>query len=150
MPPTLEAILRQRPPGRIADVIARMEAIGAALPAGDGVAAFNRLYLEVTRGVLDSLRPGRFEDARFLRWLDVVFANLCFEALRALVVGPGPAPGPGRRSSRHAAGRDTAAPVRARRHERAHQPRPAGGAGRDVALAARAAAPAERAVHGLL
>ena len=92
MPPTLEEILRRRPPGRIVDVIARMEEVGAALPPGDGIGAFNLLYLEVTRGVLDALRPGRFRDPRFLRWLDVVFANLYFEALRALVLGPGPAP----------------------------------------------------------
>src|SRR5918992_924628 len=83
MAPTLEEILRRRPPGRIVDVIARMEEVGAALPPADGVAAFNLLYLEVTRGVLGALRPGQFEDARFLRWLDVVFANLYFEAARA-------------------------------------------------------------------
>ena len=88
----LEEVLRQRPPARIVDVVARMEAIGAALPPDDGVAAFNRLYLEVTRGVLDALGPGRFRDGRFLRWLDVVFANLYFAALRSLVLGPGPAP----------------------------------------------------------
>jgi hypothetical protein len=90
--PTLEDVLRQRSPGRIVDVVARMEAIQAALPPEDGVAAFNRLYLEVTRGVLGSLRPGHFRDGRFLRWLDVVFANLYFEALRALVLRTGPAP----------------------------------------------------------
>jgi Family of unknown function (DUF5995) len=90
--PTLEELLRQRPPGRIVDVVARMEAIQAALPPADGVAAFNRLYLEVTRGVLDALRPGRFQDGRFLRWLDVVFANLYFEALRTLVLRTGAPP----------------------------------------------------------
>lgn len=92
MAATLEDVLRQRSPGRIADVVARMEAIQAALPPQDGVAAFNRLYLEVTRGVLGSLQPGRFQDGRFLRWLDVVFANLYFEALRTLVLRTGPAP----------------------------------------------------------
>jgi uncharacterized protein DUF5995 len=89
---TIEDVLRQRSPGRIVDVVARMEAIQAGLPPRDGVAAFNRLYLEVTRGVLESLRPGRFRDDRFLRWLDVVFANLYFEALRTLVLRTGPAP----------------------------------------------------------
>jgi hypothetical protein len=92
VPETLEDVLRQRSPGRIVDVVARMEAIQAALPRADGIAAFNRLYLEVTRGVLESLRPGRFQDGRFLRWLDVVFANLYFEALRTLVLRRGPAP----------------------------------------------------------
>ena len=35
----------------VAGVIARMEAIGGALPAGDGLACFNRMYLEVTQQV---------------------------------------------------------------------------------------------------
>ena len=30
------------------EAVARMEAIGAALPASDGLACFNRMYLEVT------------------------------------------------------------------------------------------------------
>jgi Family of unknown function (DUF5995) len=89
---TLEDVLQRRPTARIVDVVARMEEIGAALPARDGLGAFNRLYLEVTHGVLAALRPGRFADPRFLRWLDVVFANLYFEALRALVLRGGPPP----------------------------------------------------------
>ena len=40
---------------RTADVIARMHAIDAGLPRKDGVAIFNRLYLEVTLAV-DSAR----------------------------------------------------------------------------------------------
>ena len=92
MATTFEEVLRRRSPGRIVDVVARLEAIGDALPPQDGVAAFNRLYLEVTRGVLGSLQPGRFQDGRFLRWLDVVFANLYFEALRAFFLRTGPAP----------------------------------------------------------
>ena len=33
----------------VAEVIARMEAIGAGLAPGDGLACFNRMYLEVTQ-----------------------------------------------------------------------------------------------------
>ena len=86
MAQTIEEVLRQRSPGRIATSSAAWRR-SAALPPEDGIAAFNRLYLEVTRGVLGSLQPGRFQDGRFLRWLDVVFANLYFEALRALSSG---------------------------------------------------------------
>ena len=32
----------------VAEAIARMEAIAAALPAADGIACFNRMYLDVT------------------------------------------------------------------------------------------------------
>jgi len=66
----------------IPDVIARMESIDAALPRKDGVAIFNRLYLQVTRAV-DSARTAagtQFEDRTFLERLDVVFAGLYFDA----------------------------------------------------------------------
>jgi hypothetical protein len=42
----------------VADVIARLEAIGASLAAGDGLACFNRMYLEVTEQVESNLRAG--------------------------------------------------------------------------------------------
>ena len=42
----------------VAEAIARMEAIEAALPAADGIACFNRMYLEVTREVDSQLGQG--------------------------------------------------------------------------------------------
>lgn len=64
----------------IPEVIARMQAIDAALPRKDGVAIFNRLYLQVTRSV-DSASGGTvFEQPRFVERLDVVFAGLYFDA----------------------------------------------------------------------
>jgi Family of unknown function (DUF5995) len=42
----------------VAGVIARMEAIEAALPAADGLACFNRMYLQVTRQVNSQLGQG--------------------------------------------------------------------------------------------
>ena len=39
----------------VAGAIARMEAIAAALPAADGLACFNRMYLDVTRQVNSQL-----------------------------------------------------------------------------------------------
>ncbi|TVZ06819.1 hypothetical protein EAS64_05585 [Trebonia kvetii] len=68
----------------VADAIARMEAIGAALPATDGIACFNRMYLDVTRQVSASLTQGFFADAGFMSQLDVTFANLYFTAVDAL------------------------------------------------------------------
>jgi hypothetical protein len=79
---TLARVLAAPPPARIADVVDRLEAIEAALSPRDGVAAFTHLYLEVTREVQRVLRPGFFEDARFVRLLDVVFADLFFEVDR--------------------------------------------------------------------
>jgi hypothetical protein len=64
----------------IAEVIARMRAVEEALPRKDGVAIFNRLYLQVTLAV-DSASVGtEFENPQFIDRLDVVFAGLYFEA----------------------------------------------------------------------
>ncbi|MGZ8783622.1 MAG: DUF5995 family protein, partial [Gaiellaceae bacterium] len=42
----------------------------------------------VTEAVDERVRPETFADAKFTRWLDVVFANLYFRALRSHVLGP--------------------------------------------------------------
>jgi hypothetical protein len=79
------AVLPPGPPATtIDDVIARMRAIDAALPAGDGVACFNRMYLEVTVGVGDQVKLGQFGDPAWITRLDVVFANLYFAGIGAL------------------------------------------------------------------
>ena len=57
-----------------------MEAIGAALPAADGLACFNRMYLDVTRQVNSQLGQGFYADPAFMTQLDVTFANLYFAA----------------------------------------------------------------------
>ena len=64
----------------VAGAIARMEAIGAALPAGDGLACFNRMYLDVTSQVNSQLEQGFYADPAFMTQLDVTFANLYFAA----------------------------------------------------------------------
>jgi hypothetical protein len=88
----LRAVLEAKPATRIVDVIARMKRLLAALPPGDGVRAFTGLYLAVTEAVAAEAKPGAFEDVPFVRWLDVVFANLYFGALRASLLGSGRAP----------------------------------------------------------
>jgi Family of unknown function (DUF5995) len=67
----------------VAGAIARMEAIGASVPAEDGLGCFNRMYLEVTRQVEDHLGAGFFADPAFMTELDVTFANLYFTAVDA-------------------------------------------------------------------
>ena len=68
----------------VTEAIARMEAIEAALPAADGLACFNRMYLEVTRQVNSRLGQGFFGDPAFMTYLDVAFANLYFAAAGAV------------------------------------------------------------------
>jgi hypothetical protein len=60
-----------------------MEAIEAALPAADGLACFNRMYLQVTRQVNIRLEQGFFTDPAFMTHLDVAFASLYFGAADA-------------------------------------------------------------------
>ena len=67
----------------VAGAITVMEAIGAALPAADGLACFNRMYLDVTRQVNSQLGQGFFADPAFMTHLDVAFANLYFAAAGA-------------------------------------------------------------------
>jgi hypothetical protein len=88
---TLEDVLRAPPAARIEGVLDRMLAIEAALPPADGVACFNRLYRAVTEAVQQTTAAD-FADARFVRWLDVAFANLYFRALAAFVLGRGRVP----------------------------------------------------------
>jgi hypothetical protein len=67
----------------VAGAIARMEQIAAALPAADGLACFNRMYLDVTMQVNSRLGQGFFADPAFMTRLDVEFANLYFAAADA-------------------------------------------------------------------
>jgi hypothetical protein len=68
------------PAASVAEVLARLEAIDAALPAADGLACFNRMYLDVTRQMNSELGQGFFADPAFMSQLDVTFANLYFDA----------------------------------------------------------------------
>ena len=71
----------------IPGVIARMEAIDGALPRKDGVAIFNRLYLQVTRAVDAASVGTAFENPPFLEQLDVRFAGLYFDAEATITTG---------------------------------------------------------------
>ncbi|MDQ3740245.1 MAG: DUF5995 family protein [Actinomycetota bacterium] len=79
--------------GTIADVLARMEAIGAEVGPDDGVGWFNRLYLEVTQRVAAFDRSGPQAAPGFLERLDVAFADLYFAAYAAAGTAPALPPG---------------------------------------------------------
>ena len=74
-------------PSTVPDVVARLREIDDALPPGDGVAVFNRMYLTVTERIAaiidEDSGPTRFEDARTMAELDVRFANLWLTAYDA-------------------------------------------------------------------
>ncbi|MFD7278017.1 DUF5995 family protein [Streptomyces sp. NPDC059862] len=70
-------------PTPVDTVVARMRALDAALPARDGVAVFNRVYLAVTEAVDRRIDAGRFPDPRAAITLDVRFAERYLAAVDA-------------------------------------------------------------------
>lgn len=68
----------------IDEVIARLREIDDCLPGGDGVACFNRMYPGVTMDVDQRVKAGFFVNPAFVSRLDVVFANLYFQAVDTL------------------------------------------------------------------
>jgi hypothetical protein len=76
----------------IDDVITKMTSLGERMEAQygprDGVLCFNRLYLAVTKGVKRAAaRRGYFHDAASISQLDIVFAQLYFDAVDAVEAG---------------------------------------------------------------
>jgi hypothetical protein len=74
-------------PRDVDDVVARLTEIDASLPADDGVACFNRMYLTVTELVRDRITAGFFADPAGMGALDVTFADLYLAAVDADVAG---------------------------------------------------------------
>lgn len=80
------------PPGPLVEVIQRMQKIRDDLDPNDGLACFNRMYLQVTELIGQNLVEGFFEDAAFIERLDVVFADLYFHGFEATQAGRMPDP----------------------------------------------------------
>jgi len=68
-------------PAVIPDVIAVMQKIDGLLTSGDGLKWFNKLYLMVTQQIDTQPPPNGWEDAAWLKRLDVVFAGFYFAAV---------------------------------------------------------------------
>ena len=82
--------LLQTPPATVADVLSTMRSIDALTVDGDGLKWFNWLYWQVTAAVETRIAAGGFADAVFLAALDVQFARLYFDALKASLAGQQP------------------------------------------------------------
>lgn len=85
------AALKDRSIKSILDVVAVMNRIDAALPRGDGLKWFNRLYHMVTEGVGAHL-VGAWEGPAWLDGLDLVFAELYFSGIEKCLSTPGSGP----------------------------------------------------------
>ena len=76
----------------VAEVIDRMEQLSAGMPPGDGVRAFNQMYLVTTQHVDAAIIGARFADPAFMARLDVVFANQFLHALEKHAAAPDKSP----------------------------------------------------------
>jgi hypothetical protein len=77
-------MLPKTPSASIDEVVGVMTAIELALQKSDGLWWFNHLYLRVTLGVRAAMTTSTsFRDTAFLERLDIVFADLYFDALAA-------------------------------------------------------------------
>lgn len=77
----LVQIIAARPTITIGDVITVLQSLDGVLPNEDGLKWFNLLYLKVSEGVRDNPPARKWENPKWLERLDVVFANLYFDAI---------------------------------------------------------------------
>jgi len=85
-------LLPKTPVASIDQVVGVMTAIERALLPSDGLWWFNHLYLRVTVSVQSAVAAASFNDRAFLERLDIVFANMYFDAAAAGDADPGAAP----------------------------------------------------------
>jgi hypothetical protein len=85
------AALKDRSLTSVADVLAVMNRIDAALPDGDGLKWFNHLYHLVTEGVGAHI-VGEWQGPGWLDRLDLVFAELYFSGIEKCLSTPGGGP----------------------------------------------------------
>lgn len=88
----LSELTKVRRATTITDVVDIMEMLDRELSDADGLWWFNRLYLRVTLAVRSAVTTTTFRDPAFLERLDVVFANLYFDAVAAGDADPLAAP----------------------------------------------------------
>jgi hypothetical protein len=85
------ATSQDSPVTSVDQAMARMKALDEALPAGDGLACFNHMYLGIMQQIALRLSQGFFTDPGTMTHLDVVFANLYFAAADARQPSAAPA-----------------------------------------------------------
>jgi hypothetical protein len=81
----LAPVLGAAPVDSVDAVVAVMSSIEGSLAPDEGVVWFNKLYRRVTERVAIAIGDGTFENPAFIDRLDVVFANLYFNALQAFL-----------------------------------------------------------------
>ena len=88
----LNELMKVRRATTVTEVVDIMEMLERELSDADGLWWFNHLYLRVTLAVRSAVTTTTFRDPAFLEQLDVVFANLYFDAVAAGDTDPLAAP----------------------------------------------------------
>ena len=88
----LSTLTKRRRASSITEVVDIMTMLDRELSNTDGLWWFNHLYLRVTLAVRSAVTSTTFRDPSFLERLDVVFANLYFDAVAAGDADPPAAP----------------------------------------------------------
>src|SRR5258705_8567620 len=88
----LNELMKVRRATTITEVVDIMEMLDRELSDADGLWWFNHLYLRVTLAVRNAVTTTTFRDPSFIERLDVVFANLYFDAVAAGDTDPRAAP----------------------------------------------------------
>ena len=88
----LEQVISKKPARSLDEVLDMLKCLDALLPDTDGLKWFNQLYLAVSVAVSDAVKAGGWNDPHWLTQLDVVFANLYFDALGRGDAAPSAAP----------------------------------------------------------
>jgi hypothetical protein len=83
----MRAIVARAPVASADEALALLDALVGALPEGDGVWCFSRLYQAVTAEVRRTLGATTFRDPAWVDRLDATFANLYFRALALFLEG---------------------------------------------------------------
>src|SRR5262245_53634517 len=84
----LSDLLSHGPVTDIPGALERMRAIEILLPDSDGLKWFDLLYRLVTEEVIANIDIGPWQDRAWITNLDVIFANLYFDAVRFWLSAP--------------------------------------------------------------
>ncbi|MBX9771594.1 MAG: hypothetical protein K2X29_09500, partial [Candidatus Obscuribacterales bacterium] len=74
-------------PKTVDDVLKTLDKLDKALPENDGLRWFNKLYTMVTEAVKEKVEQGVFQDPKWIEQLDVNFAKLYLNAIKANLNG---------------------------------------------------------------
>ena len=80
-------VVKNDNPKTLDEVLETMRKLNEVLPDNDGLKYFNEMYTKITEGVKKGIEDGVFKDPAYVEQLDVNFANLYLNAIKANLNG---------------------------------------------------------------